>query len=121
MSSISNETYEYSFFTDLSRISRGVCQGDPVFPNIYILYFNDWTQYFNQNNHNLKRIKINNTEYLITQFADGTALTLAADLNSLNVVFENIDSFAQYSGLKANFLSNTNDLDLGKRVSAEQL
>lgn len=47
--------------------------------------------------------EINNTKYLISQFTDDSALMLADDLYSLNVVPDCIYCFDRYSVIRANF------------------
>ena len=48
-------------------------------------------------------ININNSEFLITQYADDTTLTLSDDIDSVNQALYPIHEFANCSGLKANF------------------
>ena len=56
-----------------------------------------------KHNPNIKGIQINDSKYLLSQYADDSTLTLADDLDSLNAYICCIDSFAQCFGLKPNF------------------
>jgi hypothetical protein len=54
-------------------------------------------------NPKIKGISINNSEFLISQYADHSTLSLADDENSLNEVLNMISLFSICSGLRANF------------------
>ena len=56
-----------------------------------------------KNNPEIKGIKIQQSEYLVSQYADDTTLTLSDDKDSLNESLKCINNFANCSGLKANF------------------
>ena len=51
----------------------------------------------------IKGIHINETEYLLTQFADDTSLILDGSEKSLNAALNEINYFSKYSGLRINF------------------
>ena len=54
-------------------------------------------------NPKIKGISINNSEFLISQYADDSTLSLADDENSLNEALNMISLFSICSGLRANF------------------
>lgn len=69
----------------------------------------------NKNNKNIKGIKINNTEYLISQYADDTVLILDGSENSLNEAIKELNMFYALSGLKIN-LSKTQATWIGSKT-----
>lgn len=74
-----------------------------------------------KNNKNIKGIKINNTEYLISQYADDTVLILDGSENSLNEAIKELNMFYALSGLKIN-LSKTQATWIGsKKYSIEKM
>ena len=101
-SDISSSVLNNGDFTDFFRISRGVRQGDPLSPYIFILAVELLSASI-KFNPNIKGIKLNDAEYLISQYADDSALTLADDLDSLNSTLDCLESFAHCSGLRTNF------------------
>lgn len=54
-------------------------------------------------NPKIKGISIINSEFLISQYADDSTLSLADDENSLNEALNMISLFSICSGLRANF------------------
>ena len=56
-----------------------------------------------RNNKNIKGIKIDNTEYKISQYADDTSAFLDGSEQSLNETLTELSNYAKYSGLKVNF------------------
>jgi hypothetical protein len=60
----------------------------------------------------IKGISINNSEFLISQYADDSTLSLADDENSLNEALNMISLFSICSGLRANF-DKTRSFGLG--------
>ena len=83
-------------------IKRGVRQGDPLSPYLFILCVELLSASL-KNNPKIKGIKIQQSEYLVSQYADDTTLTLSDDKDSLNESLNCINNFANCSGLKANF------------------
>jgi hypothetical protein len=53
-------------------------------------------------NPKIKGISINNSEFLISQYADDSTLSLAVDEKSLNEALNMISLFSFSSGLRAN-------------------
>ena len=65
-------------------------------------------------NPKIKGISINNSEFLISQYADDSTLSLAVDENSLNEALNMISLFSICSGLRAN-LNKTQVVWIGAR------
>lgn len=65
-------------------------------------------------NPNINGITINNSEYLINQFADDTSFTLSDDPVSLETTLNILEDFAKVSGLKIN-LEKTQAIWIGAR------
>ena len=56
-----------------------------------------------RSNKNIKGIKINNTEIKLSQYADDTSAYLDGSQTSLEETLNELDIFANISGLKTNF------------------
>ena len=87
-----------SFF----NIGRGCRQGDPLSPYIFILC-SEILAIKIRNNKNIKGIKVNNTEFKISQYADDTSAILDGSETSLNQTLKELSDFAKISGLRVNF------------------
>ena len=104
-----------TFYTDISsyilynghlsnvfNIQRGARQGDPLFPYLFILCVELLSAALKAHPE-IQGLVINNSEYLISQYADDSTLILGDDEKSLNMALHIIDCFADCSGLRANF------------------
>ena len=67
-----------------------------------------------KSNKNIKGIKIEDNEYLMSQYADDTVIILDGTENSLRTTIEELDSFNRISGLKIN-LSKTQLVWIGSK------
>ena len=56
-----------------------------------------------RNNENIKGIKIDNTEFKFSQYADDASAFLDGSKTSLEQTLEELEKFAEISGLKTNF------------------
>ena len=103
VSCIQNNGHLSPFFS----IQRGVREGDPLSPYLFILSVELLSAAL-KNNPNIKGIKINNSEYLISQYADDSTLTLEDDEISINSALISIENVAKCSGLKVQHPSGMN-------------
>lgn len=102
------------------KLERGCRQGDPISPYLFLICAEILSIKI-KNNKNIKGIKINKTEYLISQYADDTVLILDGSENSLNEAIKELNMFYALSGLKIN-LSKTQATWIGsKKYSIEKM
>ena len=90
------------FLSEFFRVQRGCRQGDPISSYIFILCAEILAIKI-RNSKDVTGIKIKDSEYLISQFADDTSLLLDGSEKSLKCVLEILSNFALISGLKVNF------------------
>ena len=84
------------------NLSRGVRQGDPLSPYIFILATEIMANAF-MNHKDIKGITIDGSEFLISQLADDTTLFLETNEQSFIKCMELLDIFAMISGLRINY------------------
>ena len=100
---ISSTILNNGHFTNFFDIKRGVRQGDPLSPYIFILTVELLSAAL-KFNPNIKGITINDSDFLLCQYADDTTLMLSDSKDNLDAALTCIDSFSSCSGLKANFI-----------------
>ena len=83
-------------------IGRGCRQGDPLSPYIFILCAEILSLMLRKSQH-VKGIKISNVEFLISQYADDTSLTLDPTEQNLRNTLIILKFYARASGLCINF------------------
>ena len=88
------------FSSQYFNIQRGVRQGDPLSPYLFVLCA-EILAILIRNEKNIKGLTIANEEIKISQFADDTTLFLQ-DSDSINAAFKLLDKFSKVSGLKVN-------------------
>ena len=81
---------------------RGCKQGDPISQYLFILCAEILAIKI-KNNKKIKGIKINNKEFILTQYADDTSVILDGSEESLNETLNELENYAKFSGLKVNF------------------
>ena len=99
------------------RVERGCRQGDPISPYLFILCAEVLACRIREE-ENIKAIKIEDSEFKITQFADDTTFLLEGDRNSFEKLFEHLDYFGEISGLKLN-TEKTNNAWLGSKINSD--
>ena len=93
------------------KIARGCRQGDPISPYLFILCAEILACRIRED-QDIKPIKIDDTEFKISQFADDTTFLLEGDRHSYEKLFNHLDLFSKTSGLKLNH-EKTNNIWLG--------
>ena len=88
-------------FSEWFDIKRGVRQGDPSSPYLYLLCAEVLTLMI-VSNEKIKGIKVNNNTNVLAQFADDTTLSLDGSEESLVEALNTIKHFGKISGLKVN-------------------
>ena len=83
-------------------LGRGCRQGDPISTYLFVLCAEILAAKI-RSNKNIKGIKINNTEIKLSQYADDTSAYLDGSQTSLDETLNELDIFANISGLKTNF------------------
>lgn len=89
---------QYSEWFD---IRRGVRQGDPCSPYLFLICAEVLSNMI-RSNKNIKGIKLKETEFLLSQFADDTTLALDGTEKSFTECIYLLDKFSLMSGLKIN-------------------
>ena len=92
----------YIMVTLVTVFERCVTQGDPLSPYLFILCVELLSAALKAHPE-IQGLVINNSEYLISQYADDSTLILGDDEKSLNMALHIMDYFAGCSGLRANF------------------
>ena len=83
-------------------IGRGVRQGDPLSPYLFILCAEILARTI-LNSNDIKGLKIDNSEFLISQLADDTTFFLEPDEKSFKTCISILKHYSKISGLKINF------------------
>ena len=99
------------FLTKWFRPSRGVCQGCPLSPYLFILSAEIMSNKLRQE-PNIKGIKMLGNELKLSQYADDTNL-FCADLASVEKALETVENFVTLAGLILN-RKKTKAICLGK-------
>ena len=97
-SCIQNNGWSSDFF----QLGRGVRQGCPLSPYLFILCVEILANAI-RNNDEIKGICILDSECKVSQYADDTTLILDGADNSVKHSLNLLDSFAELSGLKVNY------------------
>ena len=96
-------------------LGRGCRQEDPISPYLFILCARI------RNNKNIKGIKIDNTEIKFSQYAADASAFLDGSKQSLEEILQELETFADISGLKTN-LDKTQVVWIGaKKYSTDSI
>ena len=96
-----SSTYINGQYSPYFNIERGVRQGDPLSPYLYLIAA-EVLSIMIRRNPEIKGISINTKEYLLSQFADDTALCLDGSEASFEAAIKTLDTFSSMSGLIIN-------------------
>lgn len=88
--------------SDTVHLKRGLKQGCPLSPYLFILSIEILGQKV-RNNSNIKGLTINNIESKVTMYADDTNSTIMPTENSTPALTDDLDPFSKISGLKPNY------------------
>ena len=118
------------FYTDISSciinngstskyfpVSRGVRQGDPLSPYLFIVV-TEFLASRIRSNANIKGFIVNNNNIKLTMYADDTT-AFVADEQSANCLFAELENFRKASGLKIN-IEKTEGLWLGSNANSQK-
>ena len=114
-SCIINNGWSGGFF----ELGRGVRQGCPLSPYIFILCVEVLATAIRRDNE-IKGISVGNVECKISQFADDTTMILDGSQVSLERSFALLDSFGQLPGLRVN-CEKTEVLWVGSKTGSNQI
>ena len=114
-SCVLNNGWSSNFF----QIQRGVRQGCPLSPYLFILSAEVLAKAI-RNNVNIKGICVNNNEIRISQYADDTTLILDGSEQALLSALTMLDEFSKASGLKLNE-KTTEALWIGSSIGNDKL
>ena len=88
--------------SDLFKVGRGVRQGDPLSPYLFILSLELMSAAM-KFDPEISGIKIDNSEFLLSQYADDSSLILDDNEHSLEKSVYILEKFSECAGLRANF------------------
>ena len=83
------------------NVNRGVRQGDPLSPYLYIIAVECLSAYIKYSTQ-IKGIDLNGTEYVISQYADDSCLFLYGTEKSLQGAIDALELFENTAGQRAN-------------------
>ena len=110
---ISSAVSQNCFLSEFFEIQRGCRQGDPLSPYIFLLCA-EILGILIRKNKDIKGIKIDDTEYLISQYADDTSIILDGSPECLDATLRLLHKYAEMSGLHMN-LDKTKVVWIGKK------
>ncbi len=107
---ISSCTINKGFTSRYFPVERGVRQGDPLSPYLFILVVEVMALHLKLD-QNIKGIQIGDTNVKLLQYADDTS-GLLADIESAKAFLKTVEKFGSFSGLKMN-IEKTEGMWLG--------
>ena len=103
--------------SDYFTLARGVRQGDPLSPYLFLLVIETLAISIRKNTE-IEGIKIGNNETKVLQYADDTAAVLS-NLDSANALFQQLDLFKNLCGLEINS-SKTEGMWIGSQKNNDE-
>ena len=101
------------FLSNFFQLGRGCRQGDPISSYIFLLCAEILSIRI-KHNPDIKGIKIDENEHLISQYADDTLIILDGSEKSLKATMKEVEQFYNLSGLKIN-ISKTQIVWIGSK------
>ena len=98
--------------SDTIYIGRGLHQGSPLSPILFLLVAQVFTKNI-EKNQAIEGVVVDKVPLLQSLFADDTDLFLKADEDCVSAVFKELDDFGRYSGCKHN-INKTRCVPLGR-------
>ena len=89
------------YMSDYFTLQRGCRQGDPISPYIFILCVEVLGKMI-KNDKEVRGIRINETEFKLSQYADDTQIFLDGSKESMEKLMSILQTFYRMSGLKVN-------------------
>lgn len=105
--------------SEFFHLERGVRQGDPLSPYLFIMVL-ELLSCALKNDPQINGIKINDSEFLLSQYADDSSLTLDDNPESLEQTLYILHKFSQCAGLRAN-LDKTQAVWIGSKVGSRDI
>lgn len=115
-SCVINNGWSTGFF----ELGRGVRQGCPLSPHIFILCAEVLASAIRKDNE-FKGITVGSTECKLSQYADNTTLILDGTQNSLEGSLDILEKFGEVSGLRVNCEKKTEALSFGSKKGSNQI
>ena len=116
---VESSILQNGFMSDFFQLKRGCRQGDPISPYIFILYVEVLGMMIRKSS-DVKGIKINGTEFKLSQYADGTQMFLDGSESSLRSALIILKQFYLMSGLNIN-LDKTKALWIGSMCKSSNI
>ena len=101
--------------SNLFNLGRGVRQGFPLSPYLFILSIEILAEAI-RNKSEIRGIKIQDTEFKLSQYADDTTLILDGSEQSFKISLTLIEAFGNISGLRLNY-RKTEALWIGSKTN----
>ena len=115
---ITSATIYNGHVSEFFNLERGVRQGDPLSPYLFILVLELLSAAIN-NDPDINGVKINDSEFLLSQYADDSSLLLDGNEKSLSQSLSIFDKFSQCAGLKVN-LDKTEAIWIGSKTGSQE-
>ena len=96
--------------TDSFKLERGVRQGCPLSPYLFILGVEILAEKI-RTNKSVKGIRVQENEIKLSQYADDTTLILDGSKESFTSALQDLDNFSAISGLRLNSKQNGGTVD----------